>query len=232
MSPNYQETVRVLQPVTAVPKHVPNVPKIPPIYNSSNGAVCRQDNLVSGGRHEPAICPAPSRKETEIRGSGSFAEPDPGQSSTVPYAVQSRRDHLNGTMDRRTVRWSGFPPPRSRSRPPKGSILRSTPSVARKTSPFSVTFEIAAEVFTVRFFSEPANIATLENFETALEKATPAEFKQRLRQKLKSGYGLQFRRLLRTATAIIIDEDSALRQAAFNRFLNSVFNDAAVTLIW
>jgi hypothetical protein len=226
MSPNYQETVRALQTVTAVPEHVPNVPKIPPIYNS----LCRQDYLVSGGRHEQAIRPAPSRKETETR--GSFGEPDPGQSSIVPYAVQSRRDHLNGTMYRRTVRWSGFPPPRSRRGPHKVSILRSTPSVARKTSPFSVTFEIAAEVFTVRFFSEPANIATLENFETALEKATPSEFKQRLRQKLKSGYGLQFQRLLRTATAIITDEDSALRQAAFNRFLNSVFNGAAVTLIW
>jgi hypothetical protein len=192
--------------------------------------VCRQDYIVSGGRHEQAIRPAPSRKETGTR--GSFGDPDPGQSSTAPYAVQSRGDHLNGTMDRRTVRWSGFPPPRSRRGPHKGSILRSTRSVARNTSPFSVTFEIAAEVFTVRFFSEPASIATLENFETALEKATPSEFKQRLRQRLKSGYGLQFRRLLRTATAIIIDEDSALRQAAFNRFLNSVFNDAAVTLIW
>jgi hypothetical protein len=82
MSPNYQETVRVLQPVTAVPKHGPNVRKIPPIYNSSNGAMCRHDHLVSGGRHEQAIRPAPSRKETETR--GSFGEPDTGQSSTVP----------------------------------------------------------------------------------------------------------------------------------------------------
>jgi hypothetical protein len=192
--------------------------------------VCRQENRVAGARQEQAICPAPSRKEADTR--GTFGEPDPGQENRVPNAVQSPRHQSNGKKDRRTVRWSVLPPPRSRRGPYKGSILRSTSSVVRKTSPFSVTFEIAAEVFTVRFFSEPANIATLENFETALEKATPFEFKQRLRQKLKSGYGLQFRRLLRTGTAIMMDEDSVLRQAAFNRFLNSVFLDADVSLVW
>jgi hypothetical protein len=73
--------------------------------------------------------------------------------------------------------------------------------------------------------------ATLGNFEEKLFGTVPAEDNQYICRYLKTQYQLRLHRILGTATAAIGGDDDD-RHAAFNAFLNVVYREATVCLVW
>jgi hypothetical protein len=100
------------------------------------------------------------------------------------------------------------------------------------TVPFTVSFGFDGEEYIVRFSPIPAHDATLQNFEPELENAIPDNRRPHFRSWLDTGYKLRIQRLTKRATVAIDDEDLSVRNAAFGGFMNCVFRDATVRVIW
>jgi hypothetical protein len=113
----------------------------------------------------------------------------------------------------------------------RGSIRDSTKQTFM-TVPFAVSLGFDGEEYIVRFSPIPAHDATLQNFETELEIAIPENRRPHFRSWLDTGYKLRIQRLTKRATVAIDDEDLSVRNAAFGGFMNCVFRDATVRVIW
>jgi hypothetical protein len=102
----------------------------------------------------------------------------------------------------------------------------------RETTPFNVCLRLGSEEYTVRFASLPVMHATLGNFEAELMNAVPIKYQELVRLNFSAGYKLRIRRLLHTATAVFDSEEPTDREAVFYAFLNCVFREANVTVVW
>jgi hypothetical protein len=152
-----------------------------------------------------------------------------------PEAECTSTATLSGVIQpaaRKRVRWANSvmdslsPGQQSQRR----DILLSSEVPAVMTSPFCITLIICGHDYSVPFFAVPAKIACLESFEHRLLTAAKDDHKSTLRAFLNGGYTLRIQRLHKASVTIIPAVDNELRQAAFNRFLNSVFRDANVGL--
>jgi hypothetical protein len=100
------------------------------------------------------------------------------------------------------------------------------------TCPFVVTFVLQGARYMVHFSAARAENATLEHFEKALLAVVPPAQWSYFRKRLDFTYTLQVKRLGQSAGTIITGEDRKERQSAFNTFLNVVFRQATVQLVW
>jgi hypothetical protein len=158
--------------------------------------------------------------------SGSAQTRDPKIEPNNSQAVH------NGGDIRKLVRFGHASSQPNNTRYRQQSILRRCAGIPFQTTPFSVKFWILGHRYQVEFPSVPAENATIENFEKCLLDAVPKDERPCLRASLDEYYKLRMRRLLRTATAIISGDDTACRAAAFTGFLNCVFAEATVSLVW
>jgi hypothetical protein len=115
---------------------------------------------------------------------------------------------------------------------PQRSSIRDCSKPTFMTVPFTVSFAFDGEEYIVRFSPLPAPDATVQKFETELEKAVPENLRPHFRAWLDTGYKLRIQRLTKRATVAMDDEDLSARNAAFGGFMNCVFRDATVRVIW
>jgi hypothetical protein len=177
--------------------------------------------------HQPVMQPSATAYRCDAqRPSGSAQTSDPKIEPNNSQAV------VNGGYPPKVVRFGQASSQRNNTRLRQRSILRHCSENLFNTTPFSVTFCILGHHYQVEFPSVPAKNATIENFEKCLLAAVPEDERPCLRASLDDAYKLQIRRLLSTATAIISGDDSECREAAFTGFLNCVFAEATVRLVW
>jgi hypothetical protein len=150
------------------------------------------------------------------------------QSHEVPSFTTTKEPRI---ASRKRVHWAPMSTPLSQTVHCTHGILHASQANNYMTTPFTVAFRLGCNTYIVRLSSFPMTHATLGNFEETLFGAVPAEDHQYLCRYLKTQYQLRLHRILGTATAAI-GGDGNDRQAAFNAFLNVVYRDATVCLVW
>jgi hypothetical protein len=177
--------------------------------------------------HQQVMQPSPTADRCDAMRQSGKAQT--GEPQIEPNNSQAM---LNCGYSRKMVRFDPAFSQRNNTRLRHHSILRRRSEDVFMTTPFSVTFHHLGHQYIVQFPSIPAKNASIENFESCLLAAVPKDQWPCLRASLDEFYKLRIRRLLRTATAIISGDDSDCRAAAFTGFLNCVFAEATVSLVW
>jgi hypothetical protein len=111
-------------------------------------------------------------------------------------------------------------------------FVRQSPARHIMTAPFTISFNIGGDDYTVHFEPVETSADLLVKFENELERCVSDHQKAMLRLAISRGYALHFRRPLRTSTTKVDDHEYCLREAAFNGFVNAVFSQASVTMEW
>jgi hypothetical protein len=226
MCADYQEVVAALPAMSPHVRHRDTAPSIDRINHTRNNGDSPRQMMSHADKPKQRIHAPPSMTNHSSR---QCQTPEPHMDQRV---VEVTANPTMQTAARKAVHWSPLPGERGSTPTAKRGILRYTPSVVRQTTPFSISLWLGPDEFTVHFESVPAIHAKLEKFEAELLNAVPPEYKELLRVNLDAGYKLRVRRFLHTATAVFDSEDPSDRGAVFYAFLNCVFRDAKVTLIW
>jgi hypothetical protein len=111
-------------------------------------------------------------------------------------------------------------------------FVRQCPPRHIMTAPFTVSFHIGGDHYTVHLEPVEATADLLMKFQNELERCVADSQKPMLRLAMSRGYSLTFHRLLRTSTAKVEDPEDFMREATFNGFINAVFAHASVTMEW